>query len=340
MKAWTRSPARRGFVTVLGAALLAASGVSGLRADTNELRIAKQPGLSYLPAVIAEKLGLVEKHALAAGLNDFKTTWTRLTNGGASNDALLSGGVDLVISGGPNMLILWGKTNGDVKGLVATAALPMLLVSSNPNVRTIADLTAADRIALPTIKVGTQPAVLQLAAEKQFGLASLDRFNAMTVAMGHPDALIALSNKSTGITAHFSQPPYQNLELKMPGVHAILSSVDVTGPMSNGVVYGTTKFHDANPKVMRAFVDAIKEAVDLIAADKRQAATIYLDVNKEKVTVDELVDILNEPNMVFTAAPLGLLPAAGIFHRAGYIKQDPKSWKEFFFPEVHDLAGS
>ena len=28
-------------------------------ADTNELRIAKQPGLSYLPAVIAEKLQLV-----------------------------------------------------------------------------------------------------------------------------------------------------------------------------------------------------------------------------------------------------------------------------------------
>jgi hypothetical protein len=80
-------------------------------ADTNELRIAKQPGLSYLPAVIAEKLQLVEKQARAAGLADFKTTWTRLTNGGASNDALLSGKMDMVISGGPNMLILWAKTN-------------------------------------------------------------------------------------------------------------------------------------------------------------------------------------------------------------------------------------
>ena len=127
-------------------------------ADTNELRIAKQPGLSYLPAVIAEKLQLVEKHARAAGLSDFKTTWTRLTNGGASNDALLSGNVDMVISGGPNMLILWAKTSGRVKGVVATGALPMLLVTNNPNVKTIADFTDQDRIAVPTIRVGTQAA--------------------------------------------------------------------------------------------------------------------------------------------------------------------------------------
>jgi hypothetical protein len=143
-------------------------------ADTNELRIAKQPGLSYLPAVIAEKLQLVEKHARAAGLSDFKTTWTRLTNGGASNDALLSGNVDMVISGGPNMLILWAKTSGRVKGVVATGALPMLLVTNNPNVKTIADFTDQDRIAVPTIRVGTQPAVLGIAVEKQFGLGAVE----------------------------------------------------------------------------------------------------------------------------------------------------------------------
>ena len=79
------------------------------RAEASELRIAKQPGLSYLPAVIAEKLGLVETHAKAAGIDNLKVTWTRLTNGGASNDALLSGGVDMVISGGPNMLIMWAR---------------------------------------------------------------------------------------------------------------------------------------------------------------------------------------------------------------------------------------
>lgn len=326
----------------LAAALCALSVLSGAaRADTNELRIAKQPGLSYLPAVIAEKLQLVEKHARAAGLTDFKTTWTRLSNGGASNDALLSGNVDMVISGGPNMLILWAKTNGRVKGVVATGTLPMLLVTSNPNVKTIADFTEADRIAVPTIRVGTQPAVLGIAVEKQFGLAQVERYNAMTVSLGHPDAMIALQSKSGGVTAHFSQPPYQNQELKIPGVHAVLNSFDVVeGGVSNGVVYSTTDFRGKNPVVMKAMVDAIKEAVELIKADRAKAAEIYLDVNKESIGREELTEILGQPNMVFSAAPFGLLKAAQFFARAGYIKQNPTDWREFFFPELHDLNGS
>lgn len=133
---------RRGLLQVgLSAVALGAPLVlSGpARAEAGELRIAKQPGLSYLPAVIAEKLGLVEKHAKAAGIENLRVTWTRLTNGGASNDALLSGGVDMVISGGPNMLIMWGKTGGRVKGVVTTGALPMKLVTNNPDVKTLAD---------------------------------------------------------------------------------------------------------------------------------------------------------------------------------------------------------
>jgi NitT/TauT family transport system substrate-binding protein len=325
-------------LAVASAGVFTATEVS---AEAAELRVAKQPGLSYLPAVMAEKLGLVEKHARAAGLSDLKVNWTRLTSGGASNDALLSGNVDMVISGGPNMLILWAKTNGEVKGVVTTGALPMLLVTNNPNVKTVKDFTAEDRIAVPTIRVGTQPVALGLAVEKELGIASLEKYNTMQVAMGHPDALIALQNKGGGVTAHFSQPPYQNMELKIPGVHAVLNSFDVVGGgLTNGMVYGTTKFRDANPKITRAFVEAIKEAVDLIAKDKRAAAEIYLDVTKEKLTVDELVAILNEPNMLFTAAPQNLLKAAQYFNRAGIIKQNPKDWKEFFFPEVHDLPGS
>jgi len=308
-------------------------------ADTNELRIAKQPGLSYLPAVIAEKLQLVEKHARAAGLSDFKTTWTRLTNGGASNDALLSGNVDMVISGGPNMLILWAKTSGRVKGVVATGALPMLLVTNNPNVKTIADFTDQDRIAVPTIRVGTQPAVLGIAIEKQFGLGAVERYNSLTVSLGHPDAMIALQAKgSGGVTAHFSQPPYQNQELKIPGVHTVLNSFDVVGGgMTNGCFYSTTDFRAKNPIVVKALVDAIKEAVELV---KKRAAEIYLEVNKESISPEELTEILNQPNMIYSAAPLGLLQAAQFFSRAGYIKQKPTDWKEFFFPEVHDLNGS
>jgi NitT/TauT family transport system substrate-binding protein len=330
-------PRLRIAVALVGASLFAGA----VRAETNDLRVAKQPGLSYLPAIIAEKLALVEKHAAAAGLKDFKVTWTVLGSGGAGNDALLSGNIDMMISGGPNMLIVWGKTNGDVKGVVATGAMPMFLVTTKPNIKTLADFADTDKIALPTIKVGTQPVVLGLAAEKEFGPEGIQRFSNMQVAMSHPDGLIAMQNNSSGVSAHFTQPPFQNLELKIPGAHVVLDSTQVVGgPMTNGCVYSTTKFHDANPKVIRAFVEAIKEAVQFIAQDKRAAARYYLEANKEKISEDELVALLEQPSSVFSAAPQNLLKAAQYFNRAGFIKQNPQSWKEFFFPEVHDLPGS
>ncbi len=320
-------------------ALLCATPI--LRAEVSELRITKQPGLSYLPTVIAEQRKLVEKHAKAAGMPDLKVTWTQLASGGAGNDALLAGQVDMVVSGGPNMLILWAKTNTDVKGIVCTGALPMQLVTNNPAIKTLADFKDTDRISLPTPKVGTQPVVLGIAAEKAFGKAGVERFNGMCVALGHPDGFLQLTNKSGNITASFLQPPFQNLALKQPGISKVLDSVDVMGgPLTNGCVYGTTKFHDANPKVTKAFIDGMKEAIDLVNKDKKSAAEIYLNVNKEKLTVDELAAMLAEPNMVFSPEPKNLLKAAQFFNRYGIIKQDPKSWKEFFFAEVHDLPGS
>jgi NitT/TauT family transport system substrate-binding protein len=184
--------------------------------------------------------------------------------------------------------------------------------------------------------------VLRIAVEKQFGLAQVERYNSLTVSLGHPDAMIALQAKGNGgVTAHFSQPSYQDQELKIPGVHTVLNSFDVVGGgMTNGCFYSTTDFRKKNPVVIKALVDAIKEAVDLIKADKKRAAEIYLEVNKESISQDELTEILNQSNMIYSAAPLGLLQAAQFFSRAGYIKQKPTDWKEFFFPEVHDLNGS
>jgi NitT/TauT family transport system substrate-binding protein len=335
-----KSPFALHCTAFLGALLFCSAAT--LHAEVQELRVTKQPGLSYLPTVIAESKGFVEKRAEAAGLKDLKVKWTQLTSGGAGNDALLAGQVDMVVSGGPNMLILWAKTNGDVKGVVCTGALPMFMITNNPNVKTLSDLTEKDRISMPTPRVGTQPVVLGLAAEKELGgKAGVEKMNAICVAMGHPDAYIQLVNKSGAITAAISQPPYQNMALKDPGIHKVLDSVEVVGgPLTNGCVYSTTKFHDTNPKVFKAFVDGMKDAIDFVNNEKRAAAEIYLSMNKEKLTVDELVALLNEPNMLFSPAPQNLVKAAQYFNRNGIIKQNPTSWKEFFFADVHDLNGS
>jgi len=309
-------------------------------AEVNEVRITRQPGLVYLPLMVCEQQKFVETEARKRGLGEVKVTWITFNSGGMSVDALLSGNVDFVTSGATNMLVAWAKSNGQVKGASGAGALPMLLVTRNPKVKTLSDFTSDDKIAVPTVKVSTQATVLDVAAEKAFGEADAHKLDAITVTMGHPDALAALSG-GRDVDSHFSLPPYQEQELKIPGVHAVLNSVDVMGgPVSNGVTFSTVKFHDANPKMFAAVVAAIDDAVTLINTNKKLAAELYLRETKEKLTVDELVAMLNSPNFVYSTAPKGTMKLAEAMYRNGAIKTKPASWKDYFFPEIYGTPGS
>jgi NitT/TauT family transport system substrate-binding protein len=311
------------------------------RAETSELRITKQPSIIYLPLVVMEQNKLVEKQAKAQGLGDLKVQWVTFNSGGAATDALLSGSVDLVTSGVSNLLLLWERTKGEVNGVTSVGGLPMLLVTRDPNVKTLKDFTDKDKIAVPTIKVSSQAMVLKMALEKMYGPAARDSLDPMTVQLGHPDAMLAVVGGSSEVNSHFSAPPYQAQELKTPGVHLVLdSSVVFGGPASNAVVFGTKKFYRANPKTIAAFMAALDEANQLIAKDPAAAAKIYLDATKEKFTVDEIVAMVKAPNVVYSTTPNGTMVFADFMFKTGLIKVKPASWKEFFFPVVHNLPGT
>jgi len=332
MGRWLRS------VIGVGVALAIAVPAS---AEVSELRITKQPSIIYLPLVIMEHDKLLEKHAKAAGLGDLKVTWITFNSGGTSTDALLSGSVDLVTSGVSNLLLLWERTKGQVNGVTSVGGLPMLLVTRDPAVKTLKDFTEKDKIAVPTIKVSSQAMVLKMAMEKMYGEAARDKLDAMTVQLGHPDAMIAVVGGSSEVNSHFSAPPYQFTELKTPGVHLVLDSSDVFGgPASNAVVFGTRKFYDANPKTIAAFIAGLEEANGLIARDPSLAAKIYLDATHEKYSVDEVVAMIKAPNVVYSTTPNATMVFANFMAKTGLIKNRPASWKEFFFPVVHNLPGT
>lgn len=329
------------FPSILAGAAVGALLATPAHAEVSELRITKQPSVIYLPLVIMEENKLVEKHAKAAGLGDLKVNWITLTGGGAATDALLSGNVELVTSGVGNLLTLWDKTKGQVKAVSAASAVPLILFSRNPNVKSLKDFTDADKIAVPTIKVSTQATVLQMACEKEFGPENRTKLDSLTVAMSHPDAAGAVSNPAHELNAHFSAPPYQAAQAKNPLLHVVLNSADVIGgPLTNAVVFGTTQFHDANPKTVAAFLAALNEANALIKSDPRAAAEIYLKATREKFTVDELVEIMKAPATEYSTTPFNTMKFADHMSKVGTLKTKPASWKDYFFPESHALPGS
>lgn len=314
----------------------------GARAEVGELKITKQPGLLFAPMLLMEHHKLVEKHAAAAGVPDLKVSWLTIMSGGANNDALLSGSVHITTSGVTNMLLLWGKTNGDVKAIIGVAGLPFKLVTRDPKIKTIKDYGPNDRIAVPTVRQSIQAITLGIALQKAYGDDKAnEKLVPNQVQMGHPDALTALLNPQHEVASHFASSPFQEIALKNPGIHVVLESRDALGgDVHVALAYGTTKFYTENPKTVRAFLAAYEEAASMIKKDPKASAETYLSMVKERATVDEVVQLLSQPGAIYQAAPIGTMVYAQYMAKSGFIKPAPKSWKDYFFPLLHDRDGS
>jgi NitT/TauT family transport system substrate-binding protein len=324
-------------------AVLAASAFGGsANAETGTVRVATQFGLAYLPLVVMEHDHLWEKQAKTLGL-DITAEYIRLGGGGALNDALISDSVDMVAGGPAPMLILWERTQTSfkVKGVTALNASPIDVLTNKPNIKSLADFTADDRIAVPSIRSSMQALALMAAAEKTFGPGQANRLDNLTVAMQHPDAVGALIAPNSQISAYVSSSPYQEIALKKPGISKIADSFEAFGrPCTFSVVYAKEAFVRSNPKVMEAFYAALKEALVSIAADHSASVDKYLAVTHEKTDRALLEEILARPDFTFGIEPAGTLQLAQLMKRAGLLKQNPNSWQDFFVEALHAGQGS
>jgi len=329
---------------LMGLALAALVALAPLaaRGEMSEIKVARQYGISYLPLMLMEEQKLIEKHAKAAGV-DVTVSWARFAGGNVMNDAILSNSLQFASGGVGPLITLWAKTRGnlDVKGVSAINSMPLFLNTSNPNVKTIKDFTDKDRIALPAVKVSIQAVTLQMAAEQAFGEGQYAKLDPLTVSMSHPDGQTALLSGGSEITAHLSSPPFQYQQLKKPGIHKVLDSFAVLGgPATFNVVWTTTKFHNENPKLYQAFVEALDDAIAQINKDKRAAAEAYLRISKDKSSVDDILAMLNDPQIVFTTTPRAVMKYADFLYKVGSIKVKPASWKDLFFPNIASAPGS
>ena len=324
--------------SVLTAAMLAAFAAPA-SAEVNELRIGKQYGLPYIQFVIMEDQKLIEKHAKLLGLGDIKVDWATLGGPAQINDGIISGAIDIGAVGLPNLITMWEKTRNNVKvrAIAGLNFMPLILVTPDPRIKSLKDYGEKDRIALPSVKISMQAILLEMAAAKEFGQANYEKLDPLTVSMGHPDAFTALSS-GTEVRSHFSSAPFQNRQLKMPGYHQVISSYDIIGPHSVSCISMQTKFHDGNPKMVTAILDAMREATGWIKSDKRAAAEAYLRITKDKMPVDEMVAILNDPTMVITIVPKGADKISEFLAKVGRIKAKPDRWQDYYFGDVDKLT--
>lgn len=328
----------RMLAVALGAGLFGAA-----HAEVDEVKLASQYGIGYMPLTIMKEDKLVEKHLAKAGLGDTKVTWAKLGSGSAANDALLSGGLQFAAGGTGPAFILWDRTrdNEDVRGVAALASMPNLLITRNPAIKALKDFTQKDRIAMAGAGSSVQTTYLEIASAHAFGMKNYRKLLPLMVSLPHPEGLRALLSGAGEIDAQFTSPPFQYYALEHPEIHTVLNSYDVMGgPNTFLMVWATNKFREANPKTYKAVLDALKEATASINADKHRAAEVYVKAGGGKESVEKIYKMMSDPQIEYTLAPQRVLPFATFMYDVGTLKHKPASWKDLFFPDIHDMSGS
>jgi NitT/TauT family transport system substrate-binding protein len=319
------------FLALLGVLAVIAGSA---RCETDHVRIGLQYGFIYLPIEIARSEGFIEKRAEELGAGNIKVTLNRFSGTPAMNDALLSNNIDFGALGLPGLLIVWEKTRGRlaIKGLAGMPLNAFFLYTNKPAIKSLADFTVQDRIAVPAPNSG-QGILLEMAAEKLFGPGQYARADKLMISLPHPDATTALLAGGT-IAGYFSVPPYSQILARDSRVHLVTTSKEIFGGFeaSGAGLAGSQHFVDANPLISHAVLMGLDDAMRFWKENPRRAAEIYLAAEPAKLSIDG--------STIPQVAPQGVMALATFMARTGMLKTPPQSWKDVFFPLIHDRDGS
>ena len=210
------------------------------------------------------------------------------------------------------------RTNVKVRAIAGLNFMPLILLTRDPRIKTLKDYGEKDRIALPSVKISMQAILLEMAAAKEFGEANYEKLDSLTVSMGHPDAFAAL-NSGTEVGSQLlravPEPATQDAGLSSGGL--VLRH---HRPAFGELHLDADQIPRQQSKTVAAILAAMKEATAWIKADKKAAAEAYIRITKDRMPLDEMLAILNDPSMVITIQPKGADKISEFLVKVGRVK--------------------
>lgn len=292
------------------------------------LRVAQQFGLGYAALTIADELSLFEKY-----FPGLQVTWMQMNSSAAINEAFNSGELDAAVMDIPSFLIGWDE-GVPLKVASGMCVMPLTLQTFREDINSLVDFSQDDKIAYPT-PGSIQQILLSMAAEKELG--SPTALDDIGVAMPDPDAAAALINQRD-ITGHFTSPPYNFEELKIPGIKTVVDGTEAFGSdFTFLVAVATTDLFENNPRAYAAFVMGLAEATEFINQNPDEAATILAPSLGLDVTTTQ--EYLTWPGMNFVTTPLGLMGFSDFMLDAGYLSKVPGGLSDIAFTNVLAAIG-
>lgn len=296
---------------IIAILLLCTTLLSGCGQKKYEISIAEQFGIAYAPLAIMKQQGLLEKRLPGITVN-----WKQFGGPTAIREGMLSGDIDIGFMGPAPVLV--GIDNGmPWKYATGISFNEVAVVTDKPNVQTLADFTAQDRIAILS-PACTQHVLLCMLAEQQLGDARA--MDTRCVSLSHPDAMQALL-ADTEISAHVATPPYLGTELAA-GMHTLATGEEILGePLTFITGVAMTEFYEQHPTEYAAFLDALAESIDYINNNMDEAVKILAPVYG--ISEQELKSQMQYNDTIYSTELAGIQALSAAMQRMGFTKNNP-----------------
>lgn len=291
------------------------------KANTNEtentntntketLTIAYQGGIGYAPVHVLEAKKIIEKNYDG----ELEVKFVKLDAGAAINEGIIGGTIDIGCMGLAPAIS--GVSSGiSYKVISNLCSQSHGLMSRDPEITTLKDITSEDKIAL--VSTGSiQHILLAMAAEKTLGDAHALDNNIQ--GMSHAEGMAAL--ESGTVQLHLTSSPfiYQERENKN---YTELSEISEVWPSGNSfLVAMASSSLSENEKLFEAVSKSFEEAITFINENPDETAQIeteYLGLD-----LDTVKSYLAQEDCQFFSELRGAEDMASFMHRAGFIENE------------------
>lgn len=281
------------------------------RQEPPSIGIAEQYGIAYAPLTIMKEKGFLEQE-----LPDVAIRWQQFGGPTAIRESMLNGDVDFGFMGVAPVLI--GIDNGmEWKYAAGISSNEVAIVTSRPEIKTLADFTEEDRIAI--LSPGcTQHILLCMLAEQQLGdPMALD---SQLVSMSHPDALQALLS-GTEITAHVATPPYLQQELEA-GMSVMATGEEIMGrPFTFISCVAMTRFYEERRELYDGFIRALERSIEYLNQNMEECVRILAPVYG--VSEEALLEQMTYNGTIYSSRLEGVPELSAAMQQMGLTRENP-----------------
>lgn len=291
-------------------------------ASGKTLTIAYQGGIGYAPIHVMEVQQLINKYYNG----DVTVNFVKLDSGAAINEGIIGGTIDIGCMGVAPAIT--GVSRGiPYKVISNLCSQSHGLMSNDPKIQSLADITIEDKIAL--VSTGSiQHILLSMAAEKVLGDPNALDNNIQN--MSHAEGMAAL--ESGTVKLHLTSSPfiYQERENEKYNELVELNQVWPSGNSFLVAMASTKLAEDAD--LFAAITKAFDEAITFINENPDEIAEIeteYLGLD-----LDTVKGYLAQPDSQFFPETRGAGVMADFMLRAGFI-DDGITMEQFLFDGVN-----